>query len=215
LRETLVAGWDHPRTPVKEIRMNKIFSRTIHSLLLVAATASLSASSRDLGSNTGSASLLCLDQAFAQKNDSVIVSPDKKKALFIRVRYGRKELWVMNVDGAAKRKLISVWKGEGVMSPVWSPDGRLVAFVRYNLAGHSPMTTTHVWIVRSDGRGAREVMLPKPNQRFSTYDPRWKNNWELILKATTLADSTDQHYLYNCRTGRIQKINQQHSDREK
>jgi Tol biopolymer transport system component len=165
--------------------------------------------SQDFGFNETNTPLRRFIKVSAQRSDSVIISPDKKKALFTLTYGGRKELWVMNINGTGKKKISNVKKDEGVMSPVWSPDGKLIAFVSYNLAGHSPMTTMNVWIVRSDGRGVKKVVLPRPNQRFSTYDPLWKANGDLIVKAMTLGDSLEQRYLYTYRTGKIQKINQQ------
>jgi Tol biopolymer transport system component len=141
-----------------------------------------------------------------QHSDSLILSPDKKMALSIIRRNGQPELWVTRVNGAGKRKLSNLTNEEGAMSPAWSPDGALIAFVSYNLAGHSPMTTTHVWVIRLDGRGLRKVILPKPNERFSTFDPRWRTSTTLLVKALTLVDSSEQKYLYNYKTGKIKKV---------
>lgn len=139
-----------------------------------------------------------------QTVEGLIVSPDKKKILLIINRDERPELWVLNVDGTGKQKISKLRKDEGVMSPIWSPDGALIAFVSYNLAGHSPMTTMHVWVVRSDGSGLKRVILPKPYERFSTYSPEWKTNEILILKAVTVAGEI--RYTYNYKTGKMEKL---------
>ncbi len=146
------------------------------------------------------------------KEEELIPSPDKKRALAIICRAGRPELWIMEMDKTQKRQLSKLGKDEGVKSAVWSPDGELIAFVSYNLGGHSPMTTTHVWVVRYDGSGLKKVTLPKPNERFSTYDPQWKDNETLIVKAITLPDLSESKYLYSYRTEKIKKIT---SEKEK
>ena len=147
-----------------------------------------------------------------QHSARLIFSPDKKKAVSIISRNGRPELWVMKADGTEKRKVSKLRKDEGVMTSVWSPDGKLIAFVSYNLAGHSPMTTTHVWVVQSDGQGLRKVTLPKPYERFSTYSPEWKTNEILIVRAITLADTSEQAYAYTYRTGKIEKLNSEQKE---
>lgn len=138
-----------------------------------------------------------------QASERLVVSPNKKKILLIRSQTGQTELWIMKVDGTWKKKITKLREDEGAMSIVWSPDGELIAFVSYNLMGHSPMTTTHVWVVQCDGRDLRKVTLPKPNDRFSTYEPEWKTNEILIFKAITLDDPSKQRYMYNYRTGEI------------
>jgi Tol biopolymer transport system component len=144
-----------------------------------------------------------------------ILSPDKKRVLLIISRAERPELWVMKVKGTEKRKLSKLKKEEGVRSAVWSPDGKLIAFVSYNLAGHSPMTTTRVWVVRYDGRGLKKITLPTPNERFSTYDPEWMTDHTLIVKAVTLAESSELKYLYSYETGKIKKINSEQKEERK
>lgn len=146
------------------------------------------------------------------KEEELILSPDKKRALAIICRAGRPELWVMEMDGTQKRQLSQLGKDEGVKSAVWSPNGELIAFVTYNLGGHSPLTSTHVWVVRYDGSGLKKVTLPKPNERFSTYDPQWKDNETLIVKAITLPNFSESKYLYSYKTEKIQKIT---SEKEK
>jgi len=145
----------------------------------------------------------------------LILSPDKKKALSIIIRKGRPELWVMKADGSDGRKISRLRKDEGVMTPVWSPDGKLIAFVSYNLFGHSPMTTTHVWVVLPDGQGLRKIILPKPYERFSTYSPEWKTDETVIFRAMTLTDTSGQLYAYTYRTGKIKKLNSKHGEEQR
>jgi TolB protein len=59
-------------------------------------------------------------------------------------------LWVMNVNGTGIRKLAD----EGT-DPAWSPDGRTIAFRRYNSPG--------IWLTNSDGSNQRQLTVPPQN----------------------------------------------------
>lgn len=144
-----------------------------------------------------------------------IVSPDKKKALLVIIREGRTEVWVMNVDGTEKHRIRKVRGDEGVMSASWSPDSTLVAFVSYNLAGHSPMTTAHVWIAQSNGRGLRRVVLPSPYERFSTYSPKWKTNDSLIVTGAVLGEPAEHEFEYSYMKGRIKRFDPESEGQER
>jgi Tol biopolymer transport system component len=59
------------------------------------------------------------------------------KLAFTKTIEGRPSIWVMNPDGTNQKKLA----GNGAHNPVWSPNGRKIAFV----AGE------RIWVMNSDG----------------------------------------------------------------
>jgi Tol biopolymer transport system component len=80
---------------------------------------------------------------------------------------GGEALFVAAADGSRRTQLTS---GPRDFSPQWSPDGRRIAFVRSNAPGVSA-----VWVVNSDGTGARPLDESHPYAEH----PRWspKGRW--------------------------------------
>ena len=66
------------------------------------------------------------------------------------------------------------------------------------------MTTTHVWIARSDAAEIRQIRLPLPNERFSTYLDKWVDSDTLRIRSTLLERPEDVFYHYRYSTGKIQ-----------
>ena len=64
------------------------------------------------------------------------VSPDGTKIVFLRGSANSEELWLMDADGGQPRKLAGEI-GDLFRSPVWSRDGKRIAYLR---AGYSPGT---------------------------------------------------------------------------
>ena len=63
---------------------------------------------------------------------SASLSPDGSQIVFLKGAAGAEagqEIWLMRADGSDQRKLMSFPQG-GFGSPVWSPDGRWIAYVR-------------------------------------------------------------------------------------
>jgi dipeptidyl aminopeptidase/acylaminoacyl peptidase len=83
-------------------------------------------------------------------------SPDGRKLLYVKTppaRGGlgyRFEIWTINADGSAKKRLyhtgccIMDWGG-----PIWSPDGRLIAFSAHTAGG--------TFVMNADGTGLRRL----------------------------------------------------------
>ena len=92
-------------------------------------------------------------------------------------------------------------RDEGVFT---SPGGRCDAIVLSDPEGHSPLTTTRV-AVRPRGAGTfREVRLPAPAERFSTYFDGWESGDVLLLHASTL--DGDVRARYSCATGKVEVL---------
>jgi DNA-binding winged helix-turn-helix (wHTH) protein/Tol biopolymer transport system component len=60
------------------------------------------------------------------------ISPDGRSIAFQNgdPRLRGKELWVSDIRGGSPRKLLAAEDGEMALSPVWSPDGRWIAYLR-------------------------------------------------------------------------------------
>jgi Tol biopolymer transport system component len=83
-------------------------------------------------------------------------SPDGAQIVFSSHRDGpaSQEIYVMNADGSAQRRLTFDSGKDSVFNvqPVWSPDGATIAFVHAIGLSHS------VWLMRPDGSEQRELV---------------------------------------------------------
>ena len=64
------------------------------------------------------------------------------------------ETWVMDTEGSNQTRLTHTPMEES--EPVWSPDGRTIAYLRDRTSG-GLVLSTHVFTIRSDGRGAKQL----------------------------------------------------------
>jgi len=103
------------------------------------------------------------------------------------------QLYVLNSDGSGLRNLTSKLAavrrfGAGPASdPVWSPDGRKIAFVRLN-------TRLGVYVINADGSGVRNL-TPKPiGAAYAA--PAWSPDGRKIAFASE-RDSNSEIYLMN------------------
>ena len=60
------------------------------------------------------------------------ISPDGLTVAFLNYEFGKidQQVWVGKTNGEAPQKLVDVGPSEYVFSPVWSPDGRWIAYTR-------------------------------------------------------------------------------------
>ena len=73
---------------------------------------------------------------------------------FVSDRDGNAEIYVMNADGSAQRRLTRNPASDG--PPAWSPDGRKIAFV----SGAGPLDSSAIYVMNADGTGKRRLTQP-------------------------------------------------------
>jgi Tol biopolymer transport system component len=109
-------------------------------------------------------------------------SPDGRKLVFVkRVERGGapcrpvgrcdNEIYVMNADGTGLRRLTRNAVFDG--SPVWSPDGGKIAFVR-----DRDRQTANIYVMNSDGSGQRR--LTQTLRRRPWVELAWSPDWKKI-----------------------------------
>jgi len=132
----------------------------------------------------------------AGRSRSLAWSPDGRKLAFL-FEGGCGQfcfhLYVLNADGSGLRDLtrkLGMSRGPGAgpaSDPVWSPDGRKIAFVRLN-------TRLGVYVVNADGSGVRNL-TPKPMGAAYTA-PAWSPDGQKITFAGE-RDGNSEIYLMN------------------
>ena len=97
-------------------------------------------------------------------------SPDDKEVAFLSDSGGHANLWVVNTETGALRQITYERDPKVAIGvPVWSPDGRTIAFV--SSRGNQGWTFG-VWLVDSDGSNLRNVANPGLGPAWSQ-DGRW------------------------------------------
>ncbi len=139
--------------------------------------------------------------------DTLSVCPNGR-AFILAYRYTRfTRLFLASPERKVRKIILAIPQNIEAASFVWSKDGKHLAFVTYNARGHSPMTTTHTWVVDSTGK-TEEVVLPPPYSRFSTLSPKWGCGDSLFVKALILSDrnAIDQPiYVYIVDTKKVRR----------
>ena len=96
--------------------------------------------------------------------------PGDKEVAFLSDSGGHANLWVVSTDNGALRQLTHERDPNVAMGvPVWSPDGRAIAFV--SSRGNQGLTFG-VWLVDADGSNLRNVANPGLGPAWSP-DGRW------------------------------------------
>lgn len=98
------------------------------------------------------------------------LSPDGRRLLYAAALdepatssfAGRPELYVADADGGSPRQLLQQesWDSD----PQWSPDGRLIAFVRQP-RGAAEGGPSELWVMRSDGADAQRITSGQDDSR--------------------------------------------------
>jgi Tol biopolymer transport system component len=82
------------------------------------------------------------------------------------------DIWIMRADGSHKRQLT---RGAFDVEPVFSPDGRRIAFGRITGVDAQGFQLEAIYVVNADGTGLREVVPPLADLEHPDWSPngRW------------------------------------------
>ena len=104
-------------------------------------------------------------------------SPDGRRIAVVRVAHSPADarnptklgLWVVNADGSNARRMVGkATSGD----PAWSPDGRRIAFRRYDgQLGFRSAGPSDLFVVNADGSGLRRLTGHAANVRWFAWSP--------------------------------------------
>ena len=104
-------------------------------------------------------------------------SPDGRRIAVVRVAHSPADarnptklgLWVVNADGSNARRMVGkATSGD----PAWSPDGRRIAFRRYDgQLGFRSAGPSALFVVNADGSGLRRLTGHAANVRWFAWSP--------------------------------------------
>jgi TolB protein len=106
---------------------------------------------------------------------SLSYSPDGRLVLFSGSFVGDPALLVMNADGSNRRTLFDAKDRKvGIVSPVWSPDGRFIAFTMGRFGLRNPNTPAQLALVKSDGSDLKILVQDNNNNGYPSFSPDGK-----------------------------------------
>ena len=118
------------------------------------------------------------------------ISPDGRMIAFTTGEFGRpwKELRVGGINGEAPRKLITAGEQEQLFSPIWSPDGRWIAYGRIWETAKGSWSSA-IEVLPANGGPAKtlvaETMLPESDTLSLGVNPwvigGWSADWRLLF----------------------------------
>ncbi len=108
----------------------------------------------------------------ARRIRDVSFSPDGKRIAFSAINH----VWVMDYPDGTPRRMTSVDReGEGEFQPVWSPDGKWVAFITLD-----DSTGGHIYKVRVSGHFSRKPVRLTPVKALYR-DPAWSLDGKRVV----------------------------------
>ena len=136
------------------------------------------------------------------------VSPDGRRIAFASLVGGRQQIFVANADGTGVTRLTTTDTDDD--QPVWSPNGRKIAFHRWNTA---PGGNADIVVMNADGSGQQSITADQG--RTNQTDPTWSaqpNEGEFIMYSSQTNDASGQAHLWRMRPDGSEKVQLTHGD---
>lgn len=133
-------------------------------------------------------------------------SPDGSRIVFASIRTGKIHVWVMNADGSGQRQLTfdpgdKTLATHGWSGPVWSPDGRFIAFAHGIDSNHDNKIdwrdNDNIWTMNTDGSKIFPITF---SYSYDDENPAWSPDGTKIAFASTRSGNRDiwvTDYLYD------------------
>jgi serine/threonine-protein kinase len=100
------------------------------------------------------------------------LAPDGRRVALTRLGERRNDVWIGDIESGILNRLTF----QGGMSPVWTPDGRRIAYQRSSTATYAPQDSNEVLWKAADGSDEEEVLwksdMPIMTNHFSP-DGKW------------------------------------------
>jgi tol-pal system beta propeller repeat protein TolB len=116
-------------------------------------------------------------------------SPDARQIAFTSHRDGNYEIYVMNADGSAQKRL--TYSGHTSYGPAWSPDGKQIAFT-----SNKDWNTVQVYVLDADGTNQKCLTVPQVKSEHFSRGPTWSPDGKQI-GFTSNRDGIEVVYLMN------------------
>jgi serine/threonine protein kinase/Tol biopolymer transport system component/DNA-binding winged helix-turn-helix (wHTH) protein len=141
------------------------------------------------------------------------ISPDGRRIAFTTGEFGRqwKAIWVGGINGEAPRKLVTAGEQEDVFNPVWSPDGRWVAYSKMQKTAEGSWSSS-IEILPAAGGAAKtmvsESSFPAKDKLSLAVGPwlvgAWSPDWRLLFTVAQASGSQSAQTRYSLWAVRVQ-----------
>jgi Tol biopolymer transport system component len=133
-------------------------------------------------------------------------SPDGSRIVFASIRTGKIHVWAMNADGSGQRQLTfdpgdKTLATHGWSGPVWSPDGRFIAFSHGIDSNHDNKIdwrdNDNIWTMNADGSKILPITF---SCSYDDENPAWSPDGTKIAFASNRNGNRDiwiTDYLYD------------------
>ena len=134
------------------------------------------------------------------------ISPDGRRIAFRSYEFGQSfsQLLVGSINGESPRKPATEQESEGMSSPVWSPDGRWLAYGRVWKSAQSSWSSA-IEVRPADGGPAKTLVSESSLPKSSSLCPylsslrclAWSPDWRLVFSASQAAELASFHESYS------------------
>jgi Tol biopolymer transport system component/serine/threonine protein kinase len=114
---------------------------------------------------------------------------------------GRSQIWLMNSDGTAQRKITDM--PGGACQPAWSPDGNRLAFISPCKFNYETYDKASIFIINADGTGEAQQLPTAPGGDF---DPAWSPDGREIMFTSLRGFGPAQIYAINLADNSVRSI---------